>query len=287
MDMINDKKINYLLRIQSEYSSMNKNEQMICDYIKNNSKDIIHMTITEMAEKCGISEASLVRFSKKLGYKGFQAMKINIAQDTIDPKIQIYEELSPSDTITTITSKVFRSTIQALNDTLSILNTEQIEKAVSMIVGANHLLFYGVGGSSTVALDAQHKFIKIGYLPLAFSDNNIQAMSATILQENDVVVAISHSGSSSSIIEAVEFAREAGAKIITITNYCRSPILKYSDVQLFTSSTETAFKSDALSSRIAELAIIDTLFVGVSFEKYDEAYKNILKTRKALDSKKI
>lgn len=282
-----DKKISYLLRIQRESSSMNEKERRICDYIKRYSKEIIHMTITELAEKCNTSEASIVRFSKKLGYKGFQAMKISIAQDVIEPPRQIHEALCKDDTVSTITAKVFRSSVQALDDTLKVLDIAQVEKAVDLIANAKNLLFFGVGGSSPVAFDAQHKFLKIGYLSVAFSDDNMQAMAASILSESDVIVAISHSGASNSVIEALEIARQSGAKIIAITNYSRSPILKYSDVHLFTASPETAFKSDALSSRIAELVILDTLFVGVSFKKYDESYNNILKTRKALDSKKI
>ena len=112
-------------------------------------------------------------------------------------------------------------------------------------------------------------------------------MSAATLTEEDVVVAISHSGVSSATIEVAAIAKEAGAKIITITNYSRCPLLKYSDVPLFTSSPETAFKTEALASRIAELAIIDSLFIGAVFKRYDEALSNMEKTRKALDSKKI
>jgi RpiR family carbohydrate utilization transcriptional regulator len=287
MNKNQDKKISYLLRIQREYSSMNKKECMICDYIKSCSKKIIHMTITELAEKCNTSEASIVRLSKKLGYKGFQAMKINIAQDVIEPSRQIYEDLCKDDTVSTIITKVFKSSVQTLDDTLNVLDTTQMEAAVNLITNAGTLLFFGVGGSGPVAFDAQHKFLKIGYLSIAFNDDNMQAMSASIIGDGDVVVAISHSGASNGVIEALEIARESGAKIIVITNYSRAPILKCSDVHLFTSSTETAFKSDALSSRIAELAILDALFVGVSFKKYDESYSNIIKTRKALDSKKI
>ena len=126
------------------------------------------MSITELAERCNASEAALVRLSQKLDYKGFQAMKISIAQDVIEPAMQIYEELSQNDTIPTITEKVFHSYAQALTDTLSVLRKDNIEKAVNLIIDSRHLLFYGVGGSNIIAQDAQHKFIRIGYLPLSF-----------------------------------------------------------------------------------------------------------------------
>lgn len=279
--------ISFTQRVNRELSILSKKEKQVCSYLVEHSKDVVHMAITELAEKCTTSEPSLVRLAKKLGYKGYQAMKISIAQEAIDTTQQIYESLAPSDTTSTIIEKVFDSNIKALQDTLKIVNKASIEEAINLIIGSKHLVFYGVGGSNIIALDGQHKFLRIGFLPLAFSDSNVQLMSAVTLGEGDVVVAISHSGASESTIEMVDFAAQAGAKIITITDYARSPILKYSNVQLFTSSPETAFKPEALSSRIAELAIIDSLFVGTVMKRYEYSFDYIKKTRRALDSKKI
>jgi DNA-binding MurR/RpiR family transcriptional regulator len=214
-------------------------------------------------------------------------MKISIAQEAIDTTQQIYESLAPTDTISTIVDKVFNSNIKALQDSLKIVNKEGIEAAIEAIIISKHLVFYGVGGSNIIALDGQHKFLRIGFLPLAFSDSNVQLMSAVTLGPGDVVIAISHSGASEATIEMVDFASRAGAKIITITDYNRCPILKFSDIQLFTSSPETAFKPEALSSRIAELSIIDSLFIGTVMKRYKESFGYMKKTRSALDSKKI
>ncbi len=144
-----------------------------------------------------------------------------------------------------------------------------------------------MGGSGCVAMDGQHKFLKIGYMAMAFTDSNLQAMAASVLTSRDVLVAVSHSGASKDILMAMDIAKQSGAKTIAITNYGKSPIVEKADVVLYTSSNETAFNSDALSSRIAELTIIDMLYIGVSYKRYDESYANILKTRKALDSTKI
>jgi DNA-binding MurR/RpiR family transcriptional regulator len=275
-----------LVRIQNIYSSLRESEKKAADYIKNNYKDIIHLTITELAEKSGTSESTIVRLCKSLDYKGFQELKINLAQDTIQPSHQIHEALEKDDDIYTIKQKVFHADIQALYDTLQVLNDQEFKKAVDLIASANKLEFYGIGGSGSVALDAQHKFLKIGFKSFAYVDSNLQAMSASLLQEGDVVVGISHSGASQSLIESLEIAKKTGASIIAITNYSKSPILKVSDVVLFTASKETAFKSDAMSSRIAELAIIDALFVAVAFTNYDKSFEGIKKTRNATASKK-
>ncbi len=280
-------KVSFAIRITMEQNSLSEKEKSLCSYIQNNSKNVIHSSITEVAELCKTSEASLVRLAKKLGYKGFQAMKISIAQDVIEPSMQIYEKLAPGDTVPTIVEKVFHSNMQALKDTLSVINKKNIEKAVNLIIQAERLLFFGVGGSNIIAQDGQHKFVRIGYPPISSTDANIQAMAASILGEKDVVVAISHTGASGTTIDVASIAKEAGAKVITITNYSRCPILKYSDVPLFTASPETEFKTEALSSRIAELTIIDALLMGTVLQNYDKALSNMKKTRTALDSRKI
>lgn len=277
----------YQLRVQSILAEITKNEKKIYEFIENNRRDIIHMSVADAAEACEVSEPTIVRYAQKLGYKGYQAMKISIAQESIEPEQQIYGHLAKDDTISTIVNKIIDSNIQSLKDTSDVLNRESIDDAVNLILGCRRLLFFGVGGSGCIALDGQHKFIKIGYLAIAFSDSNLQAMAASVLTPNDVVVAISHSGASKDILMALEIARNSGARTIAITNYGRSPIVESAEVVLFTSSNETAFNSDALSSRIAELSIIDMLYVGVSYKRYDESYAEILKTRKALDATKI
>jgi RpiR family carbohydrate utilization transcriptional regulator len=278
----------YQVRIRGVLSSITKeNEKKIYEFIEKNKKEIIHMSIDEAAETCGVSKVSIVRFAQKLGYKGYQAMKISIAQETIEPEQQIYSRLAKTDTISAIVDKIIESDIQSLKATHEILDQDAIECAINMIRESEQLLFFGIGGSGSIALDCQHKFIKIGYLALAFTDSNLQAMAASVLNKRSVVIAISHSGASKDILTALDIARQAGAKTIAITNYGKSPIVKKADIVLYTSSSETAFNSDALSSRIAELAIVDMLYVGAAFKKYDEAYNNIVKTRKALDSTKI
>lgn len=287
---MNEKELNqlpgFLVRIRTIYSSLRDSEKKIADYINENYKDIMNLTITELAEKSGTSESAVVRLCKGLGYKGFQEFKIKAAQDVIQPSQQIHEAIEREDDLITIKEKVFNAHIQTLIDTLEILNNEELEKAVDLIANANKLEIYGEGGSGVVALDAQHKFLKIGLKSFAYLDSDLKAMSASLLQKGDVVVGISHSGVSRNLIESLEIAKKAGASIITITNYSKSLILKVSDVVLFTISKETAFKSYAMSSRIAELSIIDALVMGVAFRRFEESILNVQKTRDATFSKK-
>lgn len=132
----------YQLRVQSILPSINKkNEMKIYEFIEINRKEIIHMSVADAAEACGVSEAAIVRYAQKLGYKGYQAMKISIAQDVIEPGQQIYGQLSKGDTIPTIVDKIFDSNIQSLRDTSDVLSRENIDEAVNLILGCRRLLF--------------------------------------------------------------------------------------------------------------------------------------------------
>ncbi|MGE4282438.1 MAG: MurR/RpiR family transcriptional regulator [Clostridia bacterium] len=275
-----------LVRIENIYSSLSDSEKKVSDYIKSNYHDIIHLTITELAEKSETSESTIVRFCKSLGYRGFQELKINLAKEIISPSHQIHEALEKDDDVLTIKQKVFNDDAQAIYDTLKVLDDNEFKRAVELISQANHVEIYAVGGSGAVALDAQHKFLKVGLKCSVYTDINLQVMSASLLNKEDVVIGISHSGGSKDVIEVLEVAKNAGAATISITNYSKSPILKVSDVVLFTASKETAFKSDALASRIAELSIIDALFVAISFTRYDKSFTSIQKTRAATASRK-
>ena len=172
--------------------------------------------------------------------------------------------------------------MQALQDTLTIVGDGELEKAVDAISKAKKFDIYGLGGSGCVAADAHHKFVKIGVRSNAYSDCNLQAMSAALLGPGDVAMAISHSGGVKDVVEALQIAQKRGATTIVITHYAKSPITKYADIKLYTTATEMMFRSDAMISRIAQLAIIDTLYVGVALELGDSASTSLDAIREAV-----
>ncbi|MFA6508286.1 MAG: MurR/RpiR family transcriptional regulator [Treponemataceae bacterium] len=276
-----------LVRINALYSQLRESEKKVADYIRLDFEKVIHQSITEVAETVGASESTVVRLCKALDYRGFQDFKIHLAQEYREPASQIHEAIGKDDDALAIKKKVFESDLLAITETLKVLADEPFLKAVILIAKANRLEFYGTGGSGSVAMDAQHKFLKIGKKSSAHADADLQAMSASLLGTGDVAVGISHSGGNKEVLDALEIAKKCGASVIAITNYGRSPITKISDVVLFTAAGETAFKSDALSSRIAELVILDALWTAVAFEDYDRSSECIRRTREATASKKI
>jgi len=268
-------------------SRLRDSEKKIIEFIEQNQDEIIHLSITEVAERSETSEASVVRLCKRLGYKGFQDLKINLAKEVIAPEKQIHEVIEKGDDVVMIKKKVFQSNIQALYDSIEVCNDEELRKAVDAISNARFIEFYGTGGSGTVALDAHHKLLKLGIKSFAYNDTILQAMSASVLTNQDVVIGISHTGSNTDVLAALKLAKEAGATIICITNSSKSPITKISDIILQTASNETLFRTDAISSRIAQLTIIDILVASVANQQYELYYSNLQKTRKSTIDKKL
>jgi DNA-binding MurR/RpiR family transcriptional regulator len=274
------------VRINGLYPALRESEKKVADYIRRNFEQVIHLSISETAEAAGASESTVVRLCKALEYRGFQDFKIHLAGECRAASSQIHESIGPKDSLVEIKQKVFESDIAAVRDTLQVLDDKAFAKAVAILGDAESIEIYGTGGSGTVAMDAQHKFLKIGKKCFAYSDTDLQAMSASLLGPGDAAIGITHSGGNKEVLEALKIARKAGAAIISITNYGRSPVTQISDAVLFTASRETAFKSDAMSSRIAELVIFDALWAALAFRDYDTAFENIRKTRGATASKK-
>jgi DNA-binding MurR/RpiR family transcriptional regulator len=249
---------------------------------------MIYESITEIAEKTESSEASVIRMCRKLGYKGFQDLKINIARNFVTPLDEIHEGISSDDTAASIMTKSFRSTIETLNDTEKILDAQEFSRAADAILNAKHVYAFGLGSSAPVAADIAHKFLRCGICSHAYSDNHFQIIVSCSLEPGDVVIGVSHSGNSKDVVEALVFAKKQGAVTICLTNYAKSPITKEnaSDIKLYTSSAETKYRVHGLASRIAQLAIADALFVYASMKKGDAAIRNIKKVDQGLTIKK-
>jgi RpiR family transcriptional regulator, carbohydrate utilization regulator len=274
------------VRLQGAYSALRAAEQRVADFILKHPDELIYLTVTELAERTNTSESTVVRLCQKIGYKGYQEFKIVLARDLVGPATEIYAAIEPGDDLATIKNKVFQANAQALRDTLEVLDDVQLQLAVDTIAGARRLEIYGVGGSSPLALDAYHKFVKLGVAAVALSDGDLMAMSSSLLGQGDVALGISHTGASRDVTDALGRAKRHGARTICITHRSSSPITKVSDVVLVTAAQQTAFRSDASSSRIAQLAVIDSLYVGVAHKNHGRSLEMIERTREATAAKR-
>ncbi len=268
-------------------SAFRDSEEKAADYILAHVGEVVNLPITELAERIGVTEATIVRMCKKIGFHGFQELKINLAIETVRPIQAVHEEIVESDDIGLILKKLVSANVHAMEATLDVLSEANLKLAVEKLHAARAIQLYGVGGSGPVALDAAHKLMKTGKQVMAYTDTHMQAMAASLVEPDDVVVAISHSGSSRDIIDALAIAKARQATTIGITRYARSPMDKVLDIKLGTSSYETLYRMESTSSRIAQLAIIDALFIGVCLCDPELAVRNIRVTREAIAPKRF
>lgn len=279
--------MNGTARIRGAYSTLSKKEQRIADYILKQPEQIIHHTINQVADDLDVAESTVFRFCQRVGFKGYQALKIALASDVVAPLQDIHEDIVETDSVLEIAEKIFSTNGKTIESTRQILEGASLEKTVELFLGARRIEFFGSGGSAVVALDAYHKFVRSGLQVSAILESHMQLMSASQLTTEDVAVVISHSGASKETLDIAKLLKEKGVSTVAITNYAKSPISKIADVSLYTVSQETAFRSEALASRIAELSLIDALFTAVMMRRGEAARASLQQMREAISMRRI
>jgi len=258
-----------LTQISLRSQDLSRSEKKLAQYITSSARDILYQSLAEVATQSAVSEATVIRFSRKLGLKGFQDLKLHLAHEVLSGPEAIQEDVRFGDTPEAIFAKVFTEHRQTLDDTLKALDRKQIRQAVKLLSRAREIIFVGVGTSGPNTVDAYNKFFRSGFRCSVYTDSHLQVMKASLLNAEDVVVVISHSGSTKDPIETVEVAKSAGAKTIAITNYSKSPLTRAVDVVLHTASPEVKYRSEAMASRIAQTAIVDALLTCLAFDNLD------------------
>ena len=267
---------------------LTQREKKIVDFIKNNGDSFLNDTITEFSEKAGVSDATMVRFCKHLGYKGYQDFKVHAAREMLPTeKQQISPVLDRDDGPSQVCSKVFNSEMSVLSRTLLELDIKVLSHIAAKLREASRIVFFGTGGSLNVAKDALHKFMKIGIMVHVYEDIDLQLMSASLLREGDVAVVISHSGSNLRSLRCLETAKEGGAYTIALTGLGKTPISKAADTTVHIASEKTIYQSESVSTRIAQLAVLDTLAGLTAFLDYDRSNEAAMSTRRATSYGKI
>ncbi|GGM37455.1 RpiR family transcriptional regulator [Paraliobacillus quinghaiensis] len=276
-----------LLRIKSHYPTLSDKEKKIADYIIEKPQNIVHGTINQVADDIGIADSTVFRFCKRIGFKGYQAMKIVLASEIVAPMQDIHEKIQENDDEKSIIEKVFHSNIKTLEDTLKVIDEHNFKSAVEAILQARKIEFFGSGGSNIIAQDAYHKLIRTGVPVFVQSDTHMQLMSASQMTNEDVAVLISHTGTTKDILDILEITKENGVKTIGITSFAKSPLSERVDTPLYTLSEETDFRSEALASRIAQLCVIDAIYVNVLMARKELGKESIKKVRNAISTKRI
>jgi len=273
--------------LRSSYQGFTKSERRIADHIINYPYEIIHMTISDLAEAAGTAEATISRFCRTLGFNGLQSLKIVLASEIFNPLESVCQEVGPNDPLDIMASKVFSSISEGLQDTLKLLDFGALQKALHLLSTVRKLDIYAFGISAIVASDIERRFIRFGIQVKSFSDLHMQLSSASLLEPEDVVIAVSHTGANLDILHSVETAKQNGAKVIAITSYLRSPLSQKADIVLHGMGREVNYRSEATASRLIHLAIVDLLYVGMIFNNQKKFESNLNKVRTAIASRKL
>lgn len=272
-------------KIRSIYPEMGPSEKKIANFVLENTGEVVNLSISELAEKSGSGDATVVRFARRLGFDGYQGMKIGIAKE-LNSVSSIDAAISKNDSCHEIFSKRISDISVSLNNTESVLDDDSLDTAAKTIMNAKRIVIFGLGNSAAIAMDAAHKFLRLGLDAQACCDNHMQAIIASHLDKNSVAIGISHSGASRDIIEALELAKNNKATTISITNHGVSPIMEVSDIVLNTKSDETRRSILAMSSRIAQLAILDAIYTYIVINTDKNSVQAIYNTETALLNKK-
>lgn len=258
-----------LARLRAIYPTLTEAEKQVAHFIQENPTKSVRLPIKTLASRIGVSEATIIRCCRSAGYKGLRDLKFALAAETATPLQTIHEDILPTDSVLAITQKVLQSDILAIADTMAVLNEDALEQAVDALLAAPRIECYGVGSSRPVAVDAYYRFLRIGLPATVATDSHMQAVSAAQLQSGAVAFAISHTGRTIETLDAVRRAKAAGAICVLLTSYSNTPIGHHADVQLVTAARETAFRTEAVASRIAHLSVVDALYVACAMRRLD------------------
>jgi DNA-binding MurR/RpiR family transcriptional regulator len=277
-----------LARLETALGTLKPTERVAAQYILENTETVITLSVQKLAERAGVSEATLVRLSRSLHCKGFQELKLHIAADlsqSVKPA-EAYQEIAIDGSIEDLIDSISNNNMSSIQDTRSVLSSESVARAIETISAARKIALFGVGASAIIAEDFRQKLMRIDRWCEIGAGFDIMATVAANLTSADVVFGISYSGQTEDMIRAIDIAKQRGAKIITLTRFGSNPVADLADIQLFTSSLEKSIRSGAMASRIAQLNVIDIVYVGVAGKHYERSVDALENTRRAVKGAK-
>ncbi|RXJ02182.1 MurR/RpiR family transcriptional regulator [Anaerobacillus alkaliphilus] len=268
--------------ISSYYPSLTKSEQKVASIVLQQMEKVIYYSVTDLADAAEVGDATVLRFCRKIGLKGYQEFKLAIAKDLT---VTSQEDENGNGKPTSLPMSIAQYTKNAIDETINFLDEAVLEKIIQLLDQAKSVHFFGVGTSGITALDAKNRFLRIGRRVDAIIDPHIQAMTAATLGHGDIVVGMSVSGSTKDTIDALELAKENGATVVAITFYARSPITKTADFVLISGGKESPLEGGSLAAKISQLFIIDILCTGLALRDKNFSLDMKQKTAQAVVGK--
>ena len=279
-------KNDFVQRLQSEYGELRKSEKKIADYLLQHPHQRLDLSITDFAKLLKVSETTVSRFSRVVGYQGFQDLKLSMAAalQPAESFENIPPEIAEGDPTPVIGQKLSLSLANAIANTQQSLDIESVDRAIDAIAHAKQVMLYGIGGSAVVASAAHHLFTKAGLNCVIYSDGYMQAVSASMLQSGDVVIGVSNTGLTKHVVDAMDIASAKGALTIGITSERNSPIAKAVSICLVTpvDIQDTPLYGGAINAKVCQLYLVDLLYLGVLFKLGQPLKRNLKETASVL-----
>lgn len=264
-----------MVRIRAAMPGLRPSERRIAAFLLAQPQEVANLSVAELAARVGTSTTSVLRCTQHIGYSRFRDLRVDLAREatredlaTAD-RFAVSGDIDRDDSLADIVAKVAMTETLSIADTAAALDTDALERAVAAVGSADRVDTYGVGASAIVSVDLQHKLARIGRMAVNWPDPHSAWTSAATLGPGCVAVGVSYGGSTADTVEFLRIARSVGAGTIGITNHAVSPLGEQCDVVLTTAGRETQFRSGALGSRIAQLMVVDCLFVGVATASFD------------------
>lgn len=275
-----------LLKIRQAIPELQGKYLELANYILNAPDRIVKGRAKDIAKDCGCDESLVIRLCQKLGYKGFPDLKASIASEFMPVAVESDASGMPEDTFKRVKGEFLSRNCRSLNDTAEMLSEELVGKAVDILANARRVFVLGIGSSGVVAQDAQMKLLRLGLPVVHQSDPSLLQMLSGIASKDDCLLAISYTGETAETCRTARHFKDIGGRIVSICKFPNSTLAGLSDVTLPTASDEGVFRLGAMSSRLAQMFVVDFLMLSLAMRDMDKCRENILKTHLMLKDEK-
>ncbi|WP_226704288.1 SIS domain-containing protein [Microbulbifer elongatus] len=273
-----------LAKIRAMRDSMSNHERRIADFLLENVEIVRSHSSKSLAEQVGVSQSSVVKFSQKLGYRGYSDFKLSLSESVARSAMlpqAIHGDIASDDDLATVAQKLISRKNIALNETVMANSEQSLVQSADALRNAKRILLFGVGASSLVARDVAYKLMKLGKSVLIESDTHVQVANAATLGPGDLVFAISESGVTQEVVRVAQAGAAQGADVLTLTRFTRNPLTELSTFSLYCVANESEARSSSILARTAQFMITDLLFILIS-QKDNQANELFERSRQAV-----
>jgi DNA-binding MurR/RpiR family transcriptional regulator len=279
------------LRVRSIYDSLSNAEKKVADYFLSNMENVFNKPIAQLALEAGVSKVAWVRFCKDIGFDGLKDLKKSLfsqmREKTDEPTAEPFSDVRDIVSTKSLIEGIKQNSIRAIQDTSELLDPESLERAARQILNARSVRIFGVGASGMVGQDLHSKLMRINKNSYYAADHHSQLTYAASMTPQDVAVLISTSGTTSEVLEILSLVRQCAAPSIALTKYSKTPLASNADTVLYIASPEISMRSGAMSSRLAQLMVIDALFTAVAHMDYETIAVSLEKSHESIQSHRV